>query len=137
MTRTILSAAGPCLLVLLLTGCTGGPTKHPVSGTVDIDGNPISDGVIAFVPKEQSAGVTRAEAVIKNGKYSLPIVAASYTVQLTAQKKVPLEEGEAAGTPGEKEKIVNVMPERYNDGNPLTADIKGPGTFDFHVKTTK
>jgi hypothetical protein len=137
MTRAILSVTGPCLLLLVLSGCGGSATKHAVSGSVDIDGTPVSDGMVAFVPKEQSTTVTRAEAIIQNGKYKLPIVSGSYTVQITAQKKVPLEPGESSGTPGEKDKIVSIMPEHYNGGVPLTAEIKGPGTFDFHVKTTQ
>ena len=122
-----------CCLTILFVGCSSGPTKYDVTGTVDVDGVTVNDGQVTFEPKDKGL---RADAPIKNGKYRVPVAAGSYQVKIFAQKKVPLEPGEPSGTPGEKEKIVNMMPQHYNDGQPLTAEIKGKATIDFKVKST-
>ncbi|WP_437191712.1 hypothetical protein [Planctomicrobium sp. SH527] len=60
-----------CLaLVLLVSGC-GGPTapqRASVSGEVLVDGQPLSEGVISFIPTDGVKGPTSGTKVL-NGRY--------------------------------------------------------------------
>lgn len=51
---------GACLLVLACLGCTpGGPAIEPVEGTVTLDGKPLPNASVVFVPEEdRPAGAT-------------------------------------------------------------------------------
>lgn len=58
--------------LLLLTGCTGGGLNVPtgtVSGTVTIDGKPLSDATITFIG--ETNGDTASGALQSDGTYSL------------------------------------------------------------------
>ena len=66
--RTLLVSTG---LLLLVSGCGEGNTlgRHPISGTVTLDGAPLPQGNIAFQPT--SGGATSSGATITAGKYSM------------------------------------------------------------------
>ena len=58
------------ILVLMLTGCgSEGPEFVPVSGTVSLNGKPISEAVVTFVPKQ--AGKPAMGFTDKQGHFSL------------------------------------------------------------------
>jgi hypothetical protein len=52
---------------LMLVGCQ--PSKVPVRGQVTLDGQPLSEAVIVFVPLE--AGIKKTGASIRGGAYEL------------------------------------------------------------------
>src|SRR6476620_8893653 len=52
--------------LLLLSGCAG--AESSISGTVNLDGKPVAEGDIRFIPMEGTAGAD-AGAVIRVGKY--------------------------------------------------------------------
>ena len=55
------------LLVIVLGGCNRHPTRVPVSGTVLIDGAPLKEGNIKFVPKDGRP----SSGKINDGRFSL------------------------------------------------------------------
>lgn len=59
------------LSVLFLTGC--GPTKYPVTGTVNYDGQPLAKGVLTLTPDgtKDNRG-TSSYADITNGTFTVP-----------------------------------------------------------------
>jgi hypothetical protein len=64
-------AAGALLLVavaVVSAGCDGRPARVPVSGTVLIDGKPLTRGNIKFVPAD---GRPSAGAIGQDGKFTL------------------------------------------------------------------
>ena len=126
--RWVIVAAGCGLAVVL--GCGGsGPGKSAVNGTVKIEGTPVDEGELTFQPKDK--GKTPEGARIKNGSYSVRIAPGTYTVQVNATKKVPLAAGEVSAS-GEKEKLVSIVPARY-EKTPPTVEITGDGEHNFNL----
>jgi hypothetical protein len=121
--------------LLLIVGCDrGGPVKHKVHGVVELDKQAIAEAELTFLPDDKNLPPEGAR--VHDGKYEQMIAAGTYKVKIHAPKKVPLEPGEAAGTPGEKEKIINLIPEHYAD-HPPTAEVKGPGEINFRLESKK
>jgi hypothetical protein len=119
---------------LSLLGCSTGPTKHKVTGVVELDGQPIPEGEVTFL--SDTKDVPSEGARIKDGKYEAQLATGAYKATFQASKSVPLAPGEATGTPGEKEKLVSLIP-AYYDSNPQPADVKGPTQIDFKLSSKK
>jgi hypothetical protein len=77
------------LLVLLTSGCSGpeGPMRIPVSGRVMLDGQPLTAGVVRFIPAEGVTGPGAATQVT-NGEFCFSDddgpIAASHRVEIEA-----------------------------------------------------
>jgi hypothetical protein len=82
------------LLVLLATGCSDGPKRHSVSGTVTLGGKPVPLGEIIFEP-DSAKGTTAPGSVaqITDGHYatqpSLGVVSGAYIARITPFDGVP------------------------------------------------
>jgi hypothetical protein len=132
------------ILLLCLAGCGGGEdtgdglAREAVSGTVTLDGKPLSGAVIQFVPNDPNTpGGTSAE--IGDGKFELPVgqgpVAGTYRVVITTRMG---PEVDASQPPGEAPKPKkDPIPAKYNTKSTLTAEVKAgvPNTFDFPLAT--
>lgn len=122
-----------CLLALIaVCGCSSKGNEPPlgqVSGTVTLDKAPLSDAKVVFQPAQGSLSVGITD---KAGKYVLGYrdgvngaVLGSHQVQIT---KFP-----EAGAPKE---FQNLVPEKYNQNSPLTAEVKaGNNTFNFDLES--
>lgn len=129
---------------LLTAGCGGGDgygERFPVSGRVTLDGEPLEEGRIVFIPLDATAGSPGASGAITGGQYDIPAEAGpslgKYRVQIHRDrktgKKIPDYDGEAGAT---KDEIVESIPAQYNTRSTLTAEVTGLGTFDFPLKST-
>ncbi len=61
-------------LLLLFTGCgpaSDGPRLVPVSGTVTLDGKPLSGATVTFIPTGETRGTDASGRTDGSGKYSL------------------------------------------------------------------
>src|SRR5207248_667732 len=75
----------PGLLVCaILSGC--GESQGNVTGTVTMDGQPVSSGSITFVKAE--GGQIREGAVIKDGGFQAKLPPGKYKIELSGQKVV-------------------------------------------------
>ena len=63
--------------LLLLVGC-GGDRRQPLEGTVTLDGQPLGEGSISFVPLPGTAGPT-AGANIAAGRFSIAADQGTFT----------------------------------------------------------
>lgn len=112
--------------LLVLPGCgETGPVKHPVSGSVTFDKDPLPEGDILFTPVADSEPPEGGK--IKEGRFQLRVREGSYKVAITASKLMPLPPGET-GAMGEKEMPRSYIPERYNTKTELTAEVTRSGT---------
>jgi hypothetical protein len=118
------------LAMLFLAGC-GGTSTVPITGSVTLNGEPIPEGYIAFVPQGPGPG---AGSAIVNGKYSLVVPPGKNRVQVTASKKMPLPRGQV-GMYGEKEEVRQYIPGRYNSETTLEATVSAPATMDFKLES--
>ena len=122
-----------CVLIaaLGLAGC--GSKDATVSGRVKFDGQPIQTGSIAFVPVDGKT--PSAEGVIRDGKYSLPMLPGEKRVQILATKVVgkwQVYQGDPNSPMADKTE--QYIPVQYNQGGKLTASVKpGSNKFDFDL----
>lgn len=126
-----------CALVLAslfaLAGCSPPPQ---ISGTVTLDGQPLPEGYIAFVPDGTGphASGTGSGANIVNGSYLLRAPQGKYLVEITASKLLPLPPGQK-GMDGATEEVRQYLPDRYNSKTELKQEITATAKIDFELKS--
>ena len=128
-----------CLLgFVILAGCQreDGPAKSPVSGQVTLDGTPLAEGQISFMPSN-GVGISTG-GKITNGSYRVDVPLGEMRVEVRA----PIKVGERAAydapdspkVPITEEKI----PVKYNANSELKATVvKGTNKADFKLETPK
>jgi hypothetical protein len=117
-----------CLLTAVGCGRGDGLTRVVVSGSVSLDGTPVEDGQIRYVPVEATAGPVTI-APIQQGKYvcdargGVPV--GKHKVEILVwDPKVQQPKG-PGGDPRPQ-----WAPPKYNKNSELTADIaEGDGTL--------
>ncbi len=118
----------------LFSAC--GPTTGTVTGTVTIDGQPLSGGVISYVPGE--GGGAPATANIEEGKYELTTSTGKKFVQISA----PIVVGKRKEYEGPDAPLVEItderLPPKYNSQTELTFEVKpGRSAKDFTLMTER
>ncbi len=123
----------------LLIGCGGesGPVRYHVTGTVTLDGEPLGQGTIFFVP--QGDGMAGGSTEISNGAYEFRddkgIAEGAYRVEILSKKKTG-QKIDGPGPDGKVDEFVSIIPEKYNTASELTATIKaGDNQLDFDLKS--
>jgi hypothetical protein len=136
--RTLL-LAGLALCSPWLPGCSG--PQAEVSGTVRLNGSPIKEGAINFIPTGGNHGPS-AGAIIRDGKYHIPrskgATVGKNLVELRAFLDTGRQVQDPTGPRGTlvKERIMAFPPE-YNDRSTLVREVQlGSNTFDFDIQTT-
>lgn len=110
--RALVSVAAVCAA---LAGCgPASPVPQDVKGTITLDGKPMPDGKVHFAP----SGGPPIVADVRNGAFELKAVPGPYKVEVWMfRDRIPW--------PGEPhDKQINVLPERFNSGTTLTAEVK-------------
>jgi hypothetical protein len=124
--------------LLPLPGC-GGNDLAEVSGAVAIDGQPVTEGSIQFIPIEGTTG-PGAGAPIENGRYHIPrqkgVAVGKNRVELRAFKKTGRKVQDPTGLPGTlTEERVPAFPKEYNDSSTVVREVQaGSNTIDFLVQ---
>jgi hypothetical protein len=126
----------------LLCGCGGDPLgRYAVSGTVKVDGAPLTKGNISFQPTENQP--TSSGAVVAGGRFSIPreagLTAGKYRVVVnaavpgTAGKVIPEDAQPGDPPPPAKEMI----PPDWNVSSQHVIEVKreGPFVFPFEIAT--
>lgn len=140
-TRPAFVLSSYLLLVLLLTGCGGGPKRVAARGSVEIDGQPLSQGVVIFAP---TAGTQGPEVVadVVDGTFQLatgqgPVIG-KHKVRIFA---TPAELDFALDDPREFSQHVpprmppNPIPPQFNQRTTLevTTSAESENEFTFRV----
>lgn len=113
---------GCCALALvLLAGCSHDGMAH-VAGQVKLDGKPLAEGTIDFLPAGGD-GPT-ASAIIKEGAYSLKITPGAKVVKIEGFEKI----GEHKYDKNNPESPMvadfkPIVPEKYNTNSELKCEI--------------
>ena len=116
----------------LVPGCA--PAGATVHGTVTLDGAPLDDASISFVPKD--GGQKQAGwATIAGGKYEIPGTAGLGTGTFRVEIRASRATGEKSNDPaliGARE----IVPARYNSRSELVADVRpGRNVANFALKS--
>ena len=112
--------------LVFLSGC--GAVRE-LDGEVTLDGVPIEQGSILFVPTAKNRGKV-ASGSIEKGKFRLTGEQAptpgAYLVEIRASRKTGKKVRKPYGKPGEMEdELVEAVAPRYNRATKLTTEIKG------------
>jgi hypothetical protein len=114
------------LAFVLLSGCGAGTAT--VTGEVLVDGQPLQQGVISFVPADEQG--EPASDNIENGKYEIQMLAGKKLVQISAPVVV--------GRRDEYELTEESLPDRYHAKTELTYDApSGPSTKNWSLESNK
>jgi hypothetical protein len=132
----IFERIGICLCCLLpLLGCGAGAGAQ-VSGTVTLDGSPLNDATITFVPT--SGGQRQAAwATTKNGQYTIAAKDGLGTGEFRVEIRALRPTGEKPN-PNEPTMIPTkeAVPSKYNSHSELKAEIKpGQNVANFDLKS--
>lgn len=127
------------LLATILCGCgkTAGLDKVVVSGTVTLDGQPISNGEIRFVPAPGtvgpiSGGPIKDGAYVAKGKGGVPL--GEHTVEIKAYRPMTKGPGQSASANPEGGPAEQYLDKRYNEQTTLKATIAADTeTQDFQL----
>lgn len=120
------------LAVVLLVAASGcakpGPKLYPVSGSVTLDGQPLTEGTVYF--KTIATGEVDTLPV-KDGKFVGQAVEGPRRVEVVAHRLIPVA-GEMGGEVQE-----SLIARRFNFESTLTAEVTaaGPNTFEFAVQS--
>jgi hypothetical protein len=138
--------AGSCVagfvLILIFCGCGGqeGPATVTVTGSVSLDGKPVSSGQIIL---NDVAGNEKAYAgIIKDGTFSFPSTVGQKKVSISSPQEVAGSSTIVGGIPGDPvsaenpaPQILESIPAKYNEQTELIADVTtaGDNTFPFEL----
>lgn len=119
-------------LLVFFTGCGSG--KQIVTGTVTLDGEPVTNGVITFVSSEGE--LVREGAIIKDGHFQTHVPPGKYKVELSGRKVVgKRKEIGFSGAEEELEITEELFPEKFNTTSELSEEIKsGSNTIKLELK---
>ena len=116
--------------IALLVGC-GNPNLGDVRGVVTLDGKPLPDAFVQFVPVGEGAssfGKTESD-----GTYRMKFSDSEYGAFIGSNQVVIRTGDVKADNSGSTPELV---PNAYNNNTTLTADVKkGKNTFDFDLKS--
>ena len=130
-----------CTLCLPLVGCGGAPTDQPdlgtVTGTVTMNGQPLTNVMVVFSPENgrSSMGVTDAE-----GNYELEYVGDTKGAKI-GQHKVSIttaqtDSSEESGGEESEAPAKETIPPMYNSQTTLTEEVKpGENIINFTLTT--
>jgi hypothetical protein len=121
------------LFAALTLGC--GPAKPPViSGSVTVDGQPLAEGTMQFIPSAGDA--TSAATKIQAGQFSVTLEPTKYQVQIYAPKIINEGAKLDVGGPGGGPTMQETLPPRYNLQSELTLEVTGDKSdVRFDLKT--
>jgi hypothetical protein len=132
------------VLTFLFTGCGGSPRTVPVSGRVTLNGQPLANATVMFVPvtdetvknpPPSSVGLTDSD-----GRYSLMLntdskvkgaVVGKHKVMITLG--APQQGGSSADT---KRTFQKQLPQRYNRKTELACEVPTNGRDDANFPLT-
>lgn len=128
--------------LLSTIGCTGsppGPPRGSVSGKVTFDDQPLSEGVITFIPTGDTKGAPTG-TTITNGAYDIdtergPSVG-THRVEIVANRKTGKTLPAVPPATADINEVEQFLPTRYNTKSELTANIQsGSNSADFELKS--
>jgi hypothetical protein len=119
----------PCLALAFCFGCTeAGPKMAKVSGTVQMDGQPMKEGTVMF---RSVAEGTLDQIEVKDGKFEGEAHPGDRRVEIAQLETVVLD------PQMNSTRQINHVAKEFNDNSTLTAKVNpgGPNNFTFEVKS--
>ena len=120
------------MLATISAGCQPS-NMATISGKVTLDGKPIENGTISFVPTDGNS--SSAGTRITNGEYTLTLPLGTKRVEITASEVVGQRAAYGADSP-KVDVMRSMIPKRYNQESELSIDVKaGKSNHDFNLES--
>jgi hypothetical protein len=115
-------------------GCSADTGKGTVRGEVTLDGQPLKDGRIWFVPEDNQS--PPVDTAIVDGRFRLAMPVGPKRVRISASKVVGKRRMYDTPNSPVVDEIKELLPARYNDRSELTMTVQ-PGVQDkrFDLKS--
>ena len=110
------------LIATFTAGCADGPAVGDVRGTVTVNGQPLKEGSIRFIPVDGDAPASGG--TIHDGSFEAQVPVAKQRVEIVAN--VIDEEKTPPNATADQIVMKKVVPERYSVQSELTLEVK-PG----------
>ena len=122
------------ILLAVILGC-GTSHRAAVVGKVSLDGKPVDDGIITFIPSGDNRG-SPAWGKIQAGDYAIPAKTGPSVGTNRVEIRWARKTGRMVPIDPTIEETVEAVPVRYNSQSVLQVEIK-PGTnqFDFNLNS--
>ena len=119
------------ITLAMLAGCTQSTTHGTIEGTVTLDGSALVEGVVRFVPVDESSQT--ASASIVDGNFTAKVPVGKMRVECSAPKA--LGRRKMYNTPDslEVDVVGELLPAQYNVRSELTCDVS-PGTQQHSIE---
>jgi len=128
------------LLLLAGPGCgESGPRRAEVKGTVQLNGRPITEGLIRLIPIDGTAGPETGAAII-DGSYHIPLARGATVgrnrVELRSSRKTGGKIQDPTAKPGVfTDEFTEAFPANCNARSNLVREIEdGVNTLDFDIR---
>lgn len=121
------------VLMFLLVGCGGNPNLSSVTGTITLDGDPLPNAFVKFVPT--SGGTTSFGKTDAQGRYEMMFSDAEMGAW-QGENRIEIRTGDVGAGPGEGAK--EVVPAVYNVESTLLRVVEpGGNVFDFDLNSSE
>lgn len=132
---SMLGRLSVALLAVVVGGCGGNDGLGRVTGRITLDGQPLENAIVKFVPTVEG-GSTSFGRTDSNGEYSMEFSRSQVGASLGVNEVVISTADQMAD---DNDQIVNVrerVPARYNANSQLTFDVQpGKNTADFQLES--
>jgi hypothetical protein len=107
------------LLGLLAVGCSKGRPMGDVRGNVTLNGKPLTEGAVRFIPVNGDTQTTGG--LIHDGSFRVQVPVAKQRVEITSNV---LDREKTPPNPTDDQIVMKrLVPERYNTESKLTLDV--------------
>jgi len=120
MQRTAIQATALVgLLLMLVAGCSRGRPIGDVQGRVTLNGQPLKEGAVRFVPVKGDTQATGG--FVRDGSFKVQVPVTKQRVEFSAN--VVDKEKTPPNASGDQIVMKILVPERYNTHSELTLDV--------------
>jgi hypothetical protein len=127
MVRTLLLA----LIVAGTAGCSSGDATGEVDGEVVLDGKPLAEGVVHFIPVDGQSPTS--STFVAGGKFHQRVPIGKHRVEISCVQARPLRPGQDA----DSATGVEIVPAKYNTRSELQTEVvkgKNPVRYELISK---
>ena len=132
------------VLLISLVGCSPSSDRHSLTGTVTLDGEPLSQGSIVFFPQPGTPGPSAGGHIV-DGRFSIApeggTMAGTFRVEITASRKTGRQIVDPTlkmMNPDAESAMIDqteqYIPPRYNKQSELTAEVRKSGSNNFEFE---
>lgn len=119
------------LLVVLVSGCSKGKPIGDVHGKVTLNGQPLAEGAVRFIPVNGDTAATGG--LIREGAFRVEVPVAKQRVEISSNT-VDKEKTPPNAT-ADQIVMKSLVPPKYNSQSDVTLDVV-PGVIEVEYKLT-